>query len=519
MKKIYTILVLAGVLIGCNVQAYAIDFKVKGQWVMSFDYGQGMSGYSHSRSQGAVYGSGYGDEDEFEARQRLRLQLSAIASESLSGTVYFEIGDTIWGRAGNTNSEGGALGTDGVAVKVKAAYIDWIVPETQMRVRMGLQGLSLPSYPSGSSQVFDDDVAAIVLSNTFNDMFSLTAFWARPYNDNFDGYEQDAHGREISANFLDNVDVFGLLLPMTFEGMQMTPWVMYSAIGQNFARSYDGSDAYSMGNAFDNVYTGLFPVGMQANFINGSYNNDLSAYGSVFNMGFTGEITYLDPWHFAFDFNYGDATYGEDSLQRQGWYASLLMEYKMHWGTPGLYGWYSSGDDGDISNGSERMPTMDVNNGDNTFSNFASSGTPYIARSNIIGETLIGTWGVGARLRDFTFLENLKHTLRINYFEGTNAPEMAQYMRGTKPAPLGTAFSPSANKDAAFDTAAGIYMTSKDSAMEVGFTTEYNIYDNMQIVLDTAYLALWLDSDNDVWGKGFTATDAWNVNATFVYSF
>lgn len=29
--------------------------------------------------------------------QLVRLQLDAVASESLSGTVYFEIGDTMWG--------------------------------------------------------------------------------------------------------------------------------------------------------------------------------------------------------------------------------------------------------------------------------------------------------------------------------------------------------------------------------------------------------------------------------------
>lgn len=30
----------------------------------------------------------------------------------------------------------------------------------------------------------------------------------------------------------------------------------------------------------------------------------------------------------------------------------------MDWGTPGIFGWYASGDDGNVKNGSERMPSI-----------------------------------------------------------------------------------------------------------------------------------------------------------------
>ncbi len=521
MKKIYTLILMAACVFAAQTPSQAIEFKAKGQWVMSFDYGEGMRGYSSTRGGNTVYGSGYGNpsSDTFEATQRLRLQLHAIASESLSGTVFFEIGETTWGQAGYNNSEGGALGADGISVKVKGAYIDWIVPDTELSVRMGLQGLGLPAFPTRTSQILDTDVAGIVLNYKFNDKFSATAFWARPYNDNFDGYTYD-NGNTNETNFLDNVDMVGLLLPMDFGGVKMTPWVMYTAVGQNFARSYDGSMANSLGYGFTNMWSGLFPVGMQGNFISGSRaGGDMFAYGDIIHAGFTGSIIALDPWHFAWDFNYGDASYGKDALDRSGWYAALLAEYKMHWGTPGIYAWYSSGDDEDISNGSERMPTMDVNNGENSFTPFAGNGAPYIERSGIIGQSLVGTWGVGVRLKDFAFMEDLKHTIRINYFNGTNSPEMAKYMRGVKPAPQGLVFTPSANTNAAFDTASGIYMTTEDSAMEFSFNTNYKVYDNFEILLDAAYLALWMNNDHQVWGSGFEAADAWNVNASFVYSF
>ena len=61
----------------------------------------------------------------------MRLQLDAMASESLSGTVYFEIGDTMWGQA----SSGGALGADKTIVELRNAYIDWTVPNTDLKLR------------------------------------------------------------------------------------------------------------------------------------------------------------------------------------------------------------------------------------------------------------------------------------------------------------------------------------------------------------------------------------------------
>ena len=87
-----------------------------------------MTGYNKATKQGK-------NEDEFNAMQRVRLQLDAVASESLSGTVFFEIGGQSWGNASN----GGALGADGNnVVKVKNAYIDWMVPDTDLKFRMGI---------------------------------------------------------------------------------------------------------------------------------------------------------------------------------------------------------------------------------------------------------------------------------------------------------------------------------------------------------------------------------------------
>lgn len=104
----------------------------------------------------------------------------------------------------------------------------------------------------------------------------------------------------------------------------------------------------------------------------GMKNESLTGYGTLFWGGLTGEITRWDPFRIAWDFNYGSVRYDDESASRSGWLASLLLEYKFDWGIPGLYGWYSSGDDDSTSNGSERMPYSDLDEvGYGSFSRYA----------------------------------------------------------------------------------------------------------------------------------------------------
>ena len=532
MKKIATLLLAAGLVFGAATGASAIDFKAKGQWIMSFDYGQnggftggnGMTGFNKANKS-------YKGEDEFEAKQRVRLQLDAVASESLSGTVFFEIGAQTWGQ----NSTGGALGADNAdVVKLKNAYIDWMVPQTDLKVRMGIQGLALPSFTTGTN-VYNDDVAAVVASYQFNENVGLTAFWARPFNDNFAGWDDTDHGKNYEQNYMDNVDMFGLLVPLSFDGVKVTPWGMYAALGPNAfaAQKYDKDGNITGRGYFDNVsgtsakypIAGMIPVGGAMHKDGTPVNKHLNSYGNAWWAGLTGEVTMWDPFRIAWDFNYGSAQYDESRLNRSGWLASLLFEYKMDWGIPGLYGWYASGDDDNPANGSERMPSISVNNNNNGFSNFAFNGNPYIAREGILGYSMAGTWGIGARVKDVSFVEDLKHTLRVNYIGGTNAPKMAKYLSGnvdrgypglggniTGPNMQGLGMDP-------------LYMTTEDSALEIGLTNEYKMYENFTVMLDAAYLATWIDHSKSTWGrshmngKSDQERDPWNVNLSFVYAF
>lgn len=479
---------------------HAIDFKAKGQWAVNFDYGQ-----HGTLSKGHVNGYN-GKSDEFDATQRVRLQIEAIASESLSGVVQFEIGKQTWGSASN----GGALGADGTFVKVKHAYLDWMFPTTKLKMRMGIQAVVLPSFTS-DTQVFGADVAAVTMSYPINDTASITAFWARPFNDNYAG---DTRRGQHDANFMDNMDMFGVVVPLRFEGVRVSPWAMYSTIGSNIFRK--DSDYYGNFKA-SNYYTrySLLPLGGPA------HRKNLSTYGNAWWAGVTGEINAYDPFRLSWDFNYGSFTMGDDgSSRRAGWLGSVLLEYKTAWGIPGLYGWYGSGDDADMGNGSERMPSTNIDEASSnaSFSHFAfKGGRPNSTRDAVITHSMTGTWGVGARVKNVSFIDNIKHELLLHYIGGTNDPGILKnYHTQT-----GKWLAP--NEEAIGK--GNLYLTRNDSAMELNLRNEVKLYDNLSLFMDFAYLALWLDKSDSVWGRSRlngrddSVHDAWNVEATFVYSF
>ena len=515
MKKLMTLALAAGMLLGAATGASAIDFKAKGQWLMGFAAGDG-SFVSHTNQKGESK-KAVDQDDAFSAMQRLRLQLDAVASEALSGTVYFEIGDTTWGQ----NSSGGALGADSTSVvELKNAYIDWMVPNTDLKFRMGIQAIAMPNVAGGSA-VLDDDVAGIVASYQFNENVGLTAVWARPFNDNWDG-DSSASNRwtpDGYQNYHDNVDLFALMVPLTFDGVKVTPWAMYGMIGAN---AWDGIDAGTIGKGNYPQYT-MRPY-PYANGVWGDNIKDINtgkAYGSAFWAGLPISVTAFDPLNVELDINYGyiesmgrysvmqqnTGDWRRGDTKREGWLVKALVEYKLDWGTPGIFGWYSSGDDGNVKNGSERMPTL---SGCGNFMSFMGDANYGWGDGRLYDKNLTyaGTWGVGLRLHDMSFVEDLKHSFRVAYWGGTNSPAMAKYVSTSYGWDNGTAEGP--------------YLTTNDGLLEFNLVNSYQIYENLEANLELGYIVNMVD--DDTWKRSYRSDsykkqDAWKAQLIFAYSF
>ena len=532
-KKLAVLLLAAGMLLGASGSASAIDFKVKGWWWMAFDYAHGGDFMGKTRAGANKTGSRHQGPhipmDDFEAWNRLMFKLDAVVNENLSGTVMFEIGDQFWGQ----EATGGALGADGTVVEVKNAYIDWTVPNTDLKLRMGLQLVALPSF-TFENNVFIDDVAGITASYACNENISLTGMWMRPYNDN---YTQNAPlNHNESNNYLDNMDLFALSLPMRFDGIRITPWAMMAGIGPNVMALTSANDPLTgvprlgtnpavinsqAGQTWGQLTSGMLPAAISTNdqrLRNDSYSTGVWA-------GLTGELTMLDPWRFAWDVNYGSVTGDKGYLNRSGWMVNALLEYKMDWATPGIYGWYSTGDDSNPHNGSERMPFISqVNIGGDSLSNFGFRSSPWVNNEGILGGNAVGLWGVGARLKDISFMDNLKSTLLVNFFGGTNDTKMASYI-------LGRHNTDSSGRQVYrrwtdFNSNYGVYLTEADTGIEVNLNSQYKVYDNLTVLLELGYIHLWLDESKSVWGRSggsphnnLNYQDAWKASLGFQYSF
>lgn len=515
MRKLSPLILAAAITFGGATTASAIDFKIKGYWSLSYEVATN-SAFVNSRAGGST-------GDDFSAGERLRLQLEAKASKYLSGTVGLEIGDIYYGLAEKRGrSVGGALGADGSPIKLKRAFLDWEVPRTDIKVRMGIQGMKLPLFASDGNFVLDDDAAGIVVSSRVNENVSVTGMWARLLNDNPLETSPQYHNSlnyDVSNPDHDALDFFSLLVPLRFNGLQMTPWLglatMGDGVGRNPNKDYSEDFIRTSRKKLQEgmgVYTGTGKAPMLLEYGGGE---TYTWWG-----GLSANLSRFDPFILKFDFMYGnkrgngmyrDKTYTKDNgkvkklgkhapldadrYNRSGWFASVLAEYKMDWGTPGIFAWYSSGDDDDLGNGSERMPAMS-GNWDYTHTGFKGT-TASGAYDGLFAYQPIGLWGLALQLREVPLMEDLKTHLKVLYMRGTNSANMpkkiaeSQFMLGESVSGISPA------------GAIGSYLTTNDWAMEVDWNTEYKIYENLKLIVEASYL--YVDFDKDTWS--YTAPD------------
>jgi len=510
MKRISTLLLVMAFMLSSVAVAKAdgIDVKVKGLWQYAIGIQNNRTfrnspNWSGGRPNAVRAGAGTYTtqkrrlDDSFEARHRVRTQVNFVASEYLQGVLHFEIGHIDWGRSAANNiggPSGGALDADGVNVKTKHAYLDWLIPNTQVSVRMGIQGMALPGTRL-NNQVISADVAGITVSSPITDWLRLTGFWARPFDQS-----------RYSPDIRDEADFFGLIAPMKFSGFAVNPYFVWGRVGtgSGFAQyAFNGSGLI----AGTHTAPGTPPS---------------KASSTVWYLGSNFNVTLLDPLVFGMDVAYGrmqQAEYtigsnfggGKGRVGSEGWYVAATLDYKMDWGTPGIFGWYGSGDKASEVKDKGmlgRFPAIMLDAGGGfrptSFGTAGYYGNSQQATPAILGSAT-GSWGIGIQAADVTFVKDLSHTLRFAYYQGTNDKKM--------PLEVG---APTWFQDA-------MYLTTKDSVFEVNFDHKYKIYENLTAVLELGYLHL--RSDKDTWiGKGVQNDlkkndNAWKAEVSFRYEF
>ena len=466
MKKFLTLIIAAGMLFSAANAASAVEMKVSGEWMTSFTFADNM--YNNTRAEDNNI---KGDDGSFKAAHRIRINLDMVASENLSGRVQLQVASGTgpnwyeWGTSG--------VGGAGNEVTARVAYLDWMIPTTDVLVRMGRQEVAMPSYTFGSS-VMDDVVDGVVVNAPINDMVGVTVGWLRPVG------EAQGWGRVHHAH--SNLDLAFLSVDVAADGFKVTPWGMVGFGGSRAGAVYDADTGdITFSNGFDMVGNG------------GENEESITAYW----VGLGGELTLFDPFKFTADFLYSgnDADKG---LKRSGWYAALGAEMKTAYATPFLKGWYASGDDDDADGDGGRMLSVDQSGAFNASSIYFDANGLLAATPDVC--TAAGTWGVQLGVKDVSFIEDLSHMLSVTYFKGTNHSQNVSNGRFT------VAGMPAA------DGPIG-YMTTEDSAVSIDFLTSYQIYENLTTKLLLAYLVT--DFDKSVWGQDYENIFRGTLNFTY----
>lgn len=471
--------------------ALAVDVKAKGYWWME----------AVSRNNWDFLGgeAATGEDSTFSIEQKLRTAFYFTANENLRAVLDTQIGTNNWGnglygigagRSAGTSAANGANTAGNGNIMLRKAYIEYKLPNTMVNLSVGFQTVTLPAAFGGGSAIFDDQVAAAVVSAPITENISITAGYARPYDANTAGATQTVTGSGTSS------DVLFAAVPVKFGNYSITPFAAYANAGY---QSVNGNGATSLGG-----YAGP----------NSSNSDGLRGYWG--GAAFTGTVA--ENFKIMSDFNYGKVTYNTGSTNggRSGFLFDAAVDYTgLSMMTPELFFTYSSGEDGNSTTHagkSGRMPVIALPQ------NWAIGSFFFGERYELAGfvpgggytRATLGYWALGMSLKDITFTEKLSHTFNLLYAKGTNSKDYLYEAGGNV-------------RNANY----GGFLTEKDSLWEVDFNSRYKIYDELTAYLYLGYVHAMYDKDT--WGassisnaadiRNHAASDAYKIGLGLNYFF
>lgn len=509
-KKLITLLLAAGLAFTAVYRAGAVEIKPYGSVDMMFEsaFNRGTDITSSVMAGRDAFlstadfdhnypGSQSIHKKHFYATQRFILGLNMVASENLSATIDWIAGYFTWGGPA-TNVDGyhpapmpgGALGSRAANIAMRQAYLDWTLPSTRIKIRMGAQFLFIPTFATGSlSPVHGGETGTGIVANVpLNQHISLSGGWVRGISDSRRGVTASAGTRTD-----DNVDIFLLTVPLRFESVKLTPWGGVVLLGKdaNYAQAkpYTGNQPFGTVGVYGNGLAGWrcylpLPAASRAAFL----ASDVTAIpgrgnSTAYYMGLGGEFTMFDPFRFAFDSAYSAIDTQHREYDRSGWMVGASAEYKTAWGVPTLKAWYASGDDGNVRNGSERPVTTGGFSKTGASSFFAGTAS-YDLFTDLGNGRATGVWGVSLGWNKLSFIEGMYHNLSVAYIQGTNNKHMAWYA------------------DPHYIQS---YLTTEDSAWVLGLDTVYSIYKNLAALVEMSYIIP--DFDGNLWALQKNSVD------------
>lgn len=438
MKRLVVLAVLAAFVLGMAGTASAVDLEATGKFQFQANI-MDNTDFLSAEDNGVR-------EDDLNFWFRARAQFRFIANENLWGVLYTEYKT----RVGSSDAAIGT-GSSDRALGIKNVYLGFRYPGTEVYTQAGIWNVNLPGAAAGNMVLGDLDAGAVMVESPIVDAVSFNVGYIRAYDRNSTDTTQY---RNAGDNAKDELDLFYAALPITVDGVSLKPYAMYGLIGQHSYDAVAGLEGLTTPGSTD-------------------FTKNVNAWwgGAAF------ELTMFDPIVFQADLVYGSVDADQKENDRDGFGMDASIAYNgLDFVKPKMVFAYTTGEDDDTDNGSERLPIV---NDDWAFGSFYFGGSA-LTSADLSSTEQSGFWTLGLSLEDISFLDKLTHDVHFLYIKGTNDSDLI------KEAAAGGLTNIEAN---------GNFLTDEDQAFEVDFNTNYQIYDELAAVVEFGYINMDLDTD------------------------
>ncbi len=456
MKRIITLGLAAAMLCGASMSAEAAEIKVNGMWQMTGVY-ENHLGLVNDDAVNSAPGSRE-DISDFSVKHRLHVNMNIVNSENLMANIGFMapiLGE--WGQ-GPLAVGGGELG-----IHLLRAYIDWYIPTTKVKIRMGMQPNLRPNYlDMNTNPHFNHFAPGVMVEAPINQMFTFQAQWLRLVDTTF-----------LGTNNSVSADYFTVNLPIKFDGGMVTPWASYMLKHEDV----DVPVPSRLNGVGDNTYW----------------------------VGLTSKFTMFDPFTLNFDFMYSSANsdnadptthYNTVNYDGYGWLVDGSIAYRSKYGSTKLSAWYSPGADKDGDNGHFGEIISTWVSPSAFFYQDLFTATALLPSSGAGSPN--GTWGIMLGHTGLELAKNWHIGGHVMYLHGTH------HKNSITP---GTTFEPN-------------HLTTEDSLVEFSLWTRHQIMKGLTSSFEVNYIME--NFDEDVWftpGSGAKFEDGFRTNLSFFYTF
>ncbi len=498
MRRILGYTLAMALFLGVHTQkAEAVEFKFAGTFINVFS-GYDALNLAKSGEGGIENGN---SNSGFDVTQRLQLRMDAIMSEALSATLVIRAPNrSTWGNSpvSSNNANNLVVGSSNDnQIYLVQSYLQWIIPGTDTRVRMGQHREDFPGMMAGSnnSAIMTESPAAGIYTYTpVNDTLGVNLSWRRLGTGKNASNNNDTF---TSTGYY--ADMFSLMLPMNFSdaGMKANLYGAYAIAGENFESTVGRTTIGEIGES--SSANGDFTYIVNSKAFN-TTNTILRLMGkNTVWVGLNLQYNPLPPMTIYADVLYGnggggkwdngDTSNGGGQLDFDAWVFDGALAYRTDFGTPRLFGWYGTGDSYNdlIEKGrSGIMPSIGSGwgYGDGLDTAFFSKHQHTLAPRSLVLSPA-GTWGIGLGMIGIPLAEKLTLSGAVAYVQGTNERSIwtKQYEAAGATDSLDKLhFNPR-------------YMSSSDSMTELSLSTRYEIYRNFTVGTGVNYLIANVDND------------------------